>query len=204
MFAEHPHHAIPPDRKTDVSQVPLAYLLSDTELNEDDSNFWIFSDAGLRRIVDRSHWRVLNFITVGANDSDPVSLQHDQRAFCLLQSVHGMRHFNLLHGWHAPESSGWRWTAKQFAVSLEDAKSITVEMFIPAELLEGPSAITLSAEANGRALAPETYDAPGKAVYTSSLPPGPVEVTFTLSHAFPPSAADARELGIIVARLLAD
>jgi hypothetical protein len=191
-----------PDRKTDISQVPVAYLLGETELNEDDSNFWIFSEAGLRRILERSHWRVLNMVTVGPANSDPVSLEHDQRAFCLLESVHGMRHFNLLEGWHAPESSGWRWTAKQFALALDDARSITLEMFVPPELLARFGSVTLSAEANGKPLAPQTYEAPGKAIYTRSLPRGPVRVTFTLSDAFPPSATDARELGMIVARLV--
>ena len=193
-----------PDRKTDVSQVPMAYLLGETELNDDDSNFWIFSEAGLRRILERSHWRVLNLVTIGPDDSDPVSLDRDQRAFCLLQSVHGMRHFKLLGGWYAPESSGWRWTARQFALELENARSITLEMFIPPELLAQSGTLTLSAEANGQQLAPQTFVEAGKAIYTRGLPPGPLQVTFTLSDAFPPSAADLRELGIIVARLVTD
>jgi hypothetical protein len=193
-----------PDRKTDMSQVPMAYLLGETELNEDNSNFWIFSETGLRRIIERSHWRILNFKTVGAEDSDPVSLQYDQRVFCLLQSIHGMRHFDLLGGWYAPESSGWRWTAKQFGLALQDARSITLEMFVPPELIARSGSITLSAEANGQPLAPETYTVAGKAIYTRSLPPGLVQVTFTLSDAFPPSSTDARELGIIVARLVSE
>lgn len=193
-----------PDRKTDVSRSPVAYLLSETELNDDDSNFWIFSETGLRRILERCHWRVLNLVTVGPPDSDPVTLDHDQRAFCLLESVHGMRHFNLLSGWYAPESSGWRWTARDFEVSLDAATRITVEMFVPPALIARSGTITLTAEANGKPLPAETYKEPGKAVYTRRLPGGPVRLSFHLSDAFPPTEADVRELGIIVARLQAE
>ena len=84
-----------PDRVTDVSKIPMAYLLGETELNADATNFWIFSEAGLRRIVERANWRVVAFRTIGDTEgSDPVSLDHDERAFCLLESVYGMGHLD--------------------------------------------------------------------------------------------------------------
>lgn len=191
-----------PDRTTDVSQSPVAYLLGETELNDDNSNFWIFSEAGLRRILQRANWRVLDFMTVGDQASDPVTLEHDQRAFCLLESVYGMRHFDLLEGWHAPESSGWRWTEKRFRMRLENANSLTLELYLSPELVARFGSITLSAEANGKTLAPETFVKSGKAIYSRRLPPGRVEVAFALSDAFPPSSIDGRELGVIVSRLV--
>ena len=84
---------------TDISKIPMAYLLGETELNADATNFWIFSEAGLRRIVERANWRVVAFRTIGDTEgSDPVSLDHDERAFCLLESVYGMGHLDYWMG----------------------------------------------------------------------------------------------------------
>ena len=82
-----------PDHKTDLSEIPAAYLVGDRETNDDCTNYWIFSAAGLRRTVRTrpdgafaisrppAPWRA----------SDPVHPESDERAFCLLES----RHTNL-------------------------------------------------------------------------------------------------------------
>jgi len=76
-----------PDKKTNFSKLPVAYLLHESESNNDPTNFWIFSEAGLRRIIHRSGWDVLELITVGKTEgSDPASQEGDERAFCLLRS----------------------------------------------------------------------------------------------------------------------
>jgi 2-polyprenyl-3-methyl-5-hydroxy-6-metoxy-1,4-benzoquinol methylase len=196
-----------PDRRTDISKTPVAYLLGETELNADATNFWIFSEAGLRRIVERANWRVLEFRTIGDTQaSDPVSLDHDERAFCLLESVYGMGHLDLLEGWHVPEPAGWRWTEKRFRMRLRGMATITLKLYIPPHMIDEFGSITLSAEANGMPLAPETYTEPGNARYCRRLPEGqdPVEVVCTVDRAIPPSSVDSRELGIIVARLDAE
>lgn len=192
-----------PDRKTDVSKTPMAYLLDEKELNGDCTNFWIFSDAGLRRIVERSNWRVLKMMTLGDTaGSDPVSLDHDERAFLLLESVYGMGHLNLLEGWHPPEPEGWRWTAKRFTVRLSGVSSFSLKIFVPPEWIERFGSISISAEANGQPMEPETYHQAGDAFYSRRLPSkDPVEVAFTVSESLAPTGADERELGIIVARL---
>src|SRR5215469_9669930 len=46
-------------------RVACAYLLGPGELNQDNSNFWIFSEAGLKRVVERSGWRVIDEFSVG-------------------------------------------------------------------------------------------------------------------------------------------
>ncbi|HYI97915.1 MAG TPA: methyltransferase domain-containing protein [Bryobacteraceae bacterium] len=194
-----------PDRRTDVSKVPMAYLLGEDELNADVTNFWIFSEAGLRRIVERANWRVIEFLRIGDTEaSDPDSLDHDERAFLLLESVYGLGHLDLKEGWHAPEPAGWRWTEKQFRILLSNATVVILKVYVPPSLLERFGSVTLSAEANGQPLAPETYTVPGNATYSRRLPEGPVDLTFRLSHAFPPSEADQRELGIVVVRLDAE
>jgi tRNA (mo5U34)-methyltransferase len=75
-----------PDNKTAVSTVPLAYLLDEKECNNDNTNFWVFSEAGLRRILNRSGWDILDFSTRGSNRSTPASMEKTQRAFCLVKS----------------------------------------------------------------------------------------------------------------------
>ncbi len=101
---------------------PLAYLLDSQELNQDDSNYWIFSDSGLRRILKRAHWEIEEWMTTGdTKASDPVSLDHDERAFCLLRSHHSLSHAELLKGWHEAESSGWRCTERSFSARFRHA-----------------------------------------------------------------------------------
>jgi tRNA (mo5U34)-methyltransferase len=76
-----------PDKRTALREVPVAYLLHETEANNDPTNFWIFSEAGLRRLFQRTGWEVLEFMTVGdTRSSDPASSAADERAFCLLRS----------------------------------------------------------------------------------------------------------------------
>ena len=53
----------------------------------DATNFWMFSEAGLRRILQRSGWDIVDFMTVGnTKDSDPATAPGDERAFCYVRS----------------------------------------------------------------------------------------------------------------------
>ena len=73
--------------RTFIADLPVAYLVSPTELNNDASNYWMFSPAGLERIVSRAGWAVLERHSVGDTmASDPSSMEHDERMFMLLQS----------------------------------------------------------------------------------------------------------------------
>lgn len=72
---------------TRIADQPVAYLLDPAEANDDATNFWIFSETGLRRIFDRTGWEVVDFTTVGCQeDSDPRTPDRDERAFALLRS----------------------------------------------------------------------------------------------------------------------
>ena len=75
------------DRLTRLDSAPVAYLLDPLETNNDSTNYWIFTELGLRRIFSRTGWEVISLITVGELvDSDPSSPEFDQRAFALLRS----------------------------------------------------------------------------------------------------------------------
>jgi hypothetical protein len=81
-----------PDHETVLRDLPLAYLLDDREANNDPTNYWIFSEAGLRRLIKRTGWEPRDFITVGNTvDSDPAGPDGDERAFCLLERVGGTK-----------------------------------------------------------------------------------------------------------------
>ena len=72
-----------------IDSLPVAYLLDRHEANNDPTNFWVFTTAGLRRLLDRTGWDVLDYTTVGNTlNSDPSSPEGDERAFCYLQSRH--------------------------------------------------------------------------------------------------------------------
>jgi tRNA (mo5U34)-methyltransferase len=72
--------------RVDLSTIPIAYLVGPNETNNDPTNYWIFSLAGLRRILWRTGWEIVELMTVGAADSDPATTEGDERAFCLLHS----------------------------------------------------------------------------------------------------------------------
>ena len=74
--------------RTPVVDLPVAYLVAPDETNNDATNYWMFSPAGLERIVSRAGWSVLERYSVGdVIASDPSSPDHDERAFLLLRSV---------------------------------------------------------------------------------------------------------------------
>ena len=69
-----------------LSAYPVAYLLGPQECNNDDTNFWIFSDHGLKRLIERTGWNLLSYVTIGdTTNSTPADPERDERAFCLLE-----------------------------------------------------------------------------------------------------------------------
>jgi hypothetical protein len=75
------------DRGLKLSDVPVAYLLDADECNRDATNFWVFTDAGLRRLLKRTGWEIVSYKILGGDmeTSDPYSSDGDRRAFCLIR-----------------------------------------------------------------------------------------------------------------------
>jgi SAM-dependent methyltransferase len=183
-----------------MQKEPLAYLVDEMETNGDPTNFWIFSEEGLRRIVRRAGWEVREFMTAGCmQDSDPVRGDRDERAFCLLESRLLTPRYSprLLSGWHE-EEEGWRWTRKAFSVSLPADPLITPRALqLRFTLYEGLGPVTVRATVNGRRLEPETFRATGEHLYKALLPPetlttAPAHVEFELDKTL------EDDLGLIV------
>ncbi len=70
-----------------LSKYPVAYLLGPGECNNDSTNFWIFSEEALKRLIDRTGWSILAYTAIGdTQHSTPADPNHDERVFCVLQS----------------------------------------------------------------------------------------------------------------------
>ena len=190
--------------------VAMAYLVGEDELNEDNSNYFIFSEAGLRVMLQRAHWEVRQYISLGDTvHSDPVRPDRDERAFCLLRSRYNrLANLELLEGWHESEETGWRWTRREFAVRIRGSGSaLTMKIFVPGESLERLGPLTLSATAAGRELEPAVYETPGLHTLVRHLDASSgaeLLLRFRLSGALPPDQDDDRERGIIVGSISLD
>jgi tRNA (mo5U34)-methyltransferase len=193
-----------------IRKEPLAYLVDELETNGDPTNFWIFSEEGLRRIVQRAGWEIREFMTAGCLEgSDPVRGDRDERAFCLLESrlLEPRYAPTLLKGWHEADE-GWRWTAREFSVSLPAdplilPRALQLRFTLFGALVETRGSITVRATVNGRRLEPETFRSAGEHVYRALLPPdavsgAPAHVEFSIDKALPPELGDGLELGLIV------
>ena len=116
----------------------------------------------------------------------------------------------LVTGFYGVESGAWRWSAKQFTVSLRpplgaaaNGAKLTVKITVPQVVIDKNKNVTLSATIGNAALAPETYTTAGDYFYTRDVPASAlagesVRADFVLDKAMAPSGADIRELGIIV------
>lgn len=184
----------------------VAYLLGEDELNLDDTNFWIFSEPALRRMLERTRWKIVEYFTRGDTMSSvPSSLDHDERAFCLLRSHYGFQHLDLLTGWHHVEDSGWRWTERRFAAQATSRigvrhSKLDMQVFAPPVLIECLGAITLQARIDGAEVRPLVMREPGVHMFARKIPK-PAEVTvavFDLDKALGPDTGYSRELGIVV------
>jgi tRNA (mo5U34)-methyltransferase len=196
-----------PAVEPDVSNSPLGFLASEHELNGDATVYWIFTDTGFRRLLDRTNWEICDYRVLPTGDR-----WTGLRAFCLAKSRFSDRPVNVLYGrgWHAVEGGGWRWTERQFAVRIEgtrksNASRLRLSLYVP----EAAGVITMEAIANGVALTPETYSKPGQYEFVRSLTPfstsqGDIRIDFNLSSALPPDSTDRRERGIIVASITAE
>jgi tRNA (mo5U34)-methyltransferase len=200
-----------PDHRRSFHEIPVAYLVDDFETNNDPTNFWIFSETGLRRIFARTRWELRDYLSTGCREgSDPVSPDRDERAYCFLRSPALDRQWSvtLLEGWYPIEAGHFRWTKQHFAVRLEASSAapcsgLSLEFYLPKEHLAKLGPVSLSVAVNGNALPGQTYTSHGDHTYARKIPPGLVDAAslrldFALDKALAPTARDARELGVVI------
>jgi len=190
----------------EIRHQPVAYLVDDDELNGDPSNFWIFSETGLRRLCRRAGFSVERLLTLGDTAaSDPVRAGHDERAFCLLRTLRAVTYLDPYFGWHSAEDTGWRWTARRFGIRADlpagtRTARLQLKLFFPQWLFEVWGALQLVCLSGPDQLGEFTLDSPGPQTVTVALPAGAsaVDLVFELDHALPPDQNDRRERGIII------
>ncbi len=117
----------------------------------------------------------------------------------------------LVSGFHDIEGGSWRWTQKQFAVTLRPPAQaarkgavLELHLTVPQPSIDKLKSLTLTASVGGATLAPETYSKPGEYIYrrevdAKSISGDAVRIDFQLDKAIAPGASDLRELGIVVA-----
>jgi tRNA (mo5U34)-methyltransferase len=192
-----------PDRRVNFGSLSLAYLVGEDELNHDNTNFWIFSPEGLKRILDRSGWTIREFYTAGAADGgDPVSEGGDVRAFVIAESrlTAWSSSVQLTEGWHPPEEAGWRWTERRFTAELPAAANAR-ELRFQFYIAQQRPPLQLRARINGIDLASMYFSNTGKHEYAASFPridSGTARIEFELDNAFHAPGGDVRELGVLV------
>ena len=188
--------------------VAMAYLLDERELNDDDSNYFIFSEAGFRVLLRRTHWSVNEYMTVGCGaKSDPVRSNRDERVFCLLKTRYGrLANLELLEGWYESEDTGWRWTRQEFSARIQwndsfPPRRLNAHLFLTESLLSRVNPLQVSLSVNDRALAPELYRTPGPHRLVRGISPSQSNeflLHFRLNGALPPDEDDRRERGLVV------
>ena len=115
-----------------------------------------------------------------------------------------------LEGFNQIEPGGWRWTTREFSVTLRapDGSSragarLSLQLFLPESSLQKLGAMTLTARLGSRVVGSETYTQAGDHTFTRDLEPGLLKaganrVGFTLDRYIRPGPDDGRELGVVV------
>jgi SAM-dependent methyltransferase len=179
-----------PGRGADLHGLPVAYLAGRDGLKGDETNYWIFTEAGLRVLVDRTGWDVCDWMVTGDSGATLWDTQSDERVFCLLRSraFEPASRSQLLSGWHALENNAWRWTAKRFSIAVASAGTLTLRCTIP-QSLHLPVILKYGESST-------VFDSPGDHEVSVRVEPGVIE--FEVDRCLAPDATDSRERGLIV------
>jgi 2-polyprenyl-3-methyl-5-hydroxy-6-metoxy-1,4-benzoquinol methylase len=80
-----------PDNLTKVRDISAVYFLGPGELNNDASNYWIFTEKSFRRLAERAGFSIISSVSSFVRDdkiSNPVDPNYGERGFLLLRSDH--------------------------------------------------------------------------------------------------------------------
>jgi len=116
-------------------------------------------------------------------------------------------------GFYSIEANAWRWTGKEFAVTLnppvhaaERGARLEVHVVVPEPVIQHSQFVELSCSVQGLKLDPQVFAKAGAYTYTRDVPPDKlqgreVRIDFAVDHTLPPANGDIRQLGIIVSRV---
>jgi hypothetical protein len=145
-----------------------------------------------------------------ARHPDPrLTLEEPQPLQSSIDATNPADELQLLDGFYAPESGGWRWSAPQFTVSLgvpeelrgKDAR-IEFEFTIPEAAARDLEGLVIQASVNQHEL--PAWRSPGAGTHTAAFPvpaallqEDGILVDFTLDRFIPPRGGEVRQLGVI-------
>ena len=116
-------------------------------------------------------------------------------------------------GFYNVEAGAWRWTAKEFSITLnppahagERGAKLVMNLVIPDPAIQRAQFIELSSSVAGLKLAPQVFAKAGAYTYERDIPPDrlqgkEVRLDFAVDHTIPPTKTDLRTLGIIVSQI---
>jgi hypothetical protein len=116
-------------------------------------------------------------------------------------------------GFYDVEAGAWRWTDKQFAVTLnpplhsaERGARLVLHVVVPEPVIQNSRFVELSCSVGGLKLDPQVFAKVGSYTYTRDVPAdklqGPVvRIDFSVDHTLGPTNRDIRQLGIIVSEV---
>ena len=142
------------------------------------------------------------------HDSPPATGDEDGIASSV--STGDPRFAKQLEGFNQIEPGGWRWSTREFSVTLrapagaaQSGARLALQLFVPDSSLKKLGPMTLTARLGNRAIGSETYTVEGQYSFTRDieagwLNPGANRVTFSLDKCVQPNINDGRELGIVV------
>ncbi len=196
-------------RATEIHNEPVAYLLDRGEANNDVTNFWIFSEAGLRRIIRLTGWDICSFLRVGNTEtSDPVTAEGDERFFCLLRRSAAFTNGKLGQGWFEPETDAdWRWSGvsfdAEFPAPVAASSEFDLRFYLTEQHVAHEGAVTLRVSANGQSITAREFRQSGHhrlqvPVGGKLVHDGLVAIHVDVSPRHPTKAPDPRDLGVIV------
>ena len=139
---------------------PVAELVREREFLNDPTNYWFFSEAGIRRLLDRCGWDIVRENIAG----DGV----DNRFFCLAESRISKTQptVRLVSGWYPIENNAWRWTGAESISVVENTAGADCFEFrfhvTPGRM------VTVQAEVNGQML-PERQFPSGDHTYAAPI-----------------------------------
>jgi hypothetical protein len=116
-------------------------------------------------------------------------------------------------GFYSPEANAWRWTAKEFAVTLnppphsaERGARLVMHLTVPDPVIQHSQFVELSCSVQGLKLDPQVFAKAGAYTYERDVPADKlqdhaVHIDFSVDRTLPPTGADIRQLGIIVSQV---
>jgi hypothetical protein len=117
---------------------------------------------------------------------------------------------HFTEGFYNTEANAWRWTNKEFAVTLnpplhsaERGAQLVMHLAVPDPVIQHSPFVELSCSVGGLKLDPQVFAKAGSYTYVRDIPPDKlqgreVRIDFAVDHAFQAAPPDIRRLGIIV------